>query len=166
MFAERLDRCSPLPVREAVDGEQLEAGTVLVAPGDRHLVVRRQGTAVCAELTESPAENYCRPAVDVLFRSVADVYGVGVLACVLTGMGHDGEQGASVVRRAGGRIVVQDQPTSVVWGMPGAVAKAGLADDVVPLSKVAELLIGAVMTRRADLRSPDPRPAAPGLGVR
>jgi two-component system chemotaxis response regulator CheB len=147
MFAERLDRSSALPVREAVDGQLLEPGTILVAPGDRHLTVRRRGTSVCVELTEDPPENYCRPAVDLLFRSAADVFGAGTLACVLTGMGRDGEQGAGRVHAVGGRIVVQDQATSVVWGMPGAVAKAGLADDIVPLSKVAETLLAAVLPR-------------------
>jgi two-component system chemotaxis response regulator CheB len=84
----------------------------------------------------------------VLFRSVADVYGAATLACVLTGMGRDGELGAERVRAVGGRIVVQDQATSVVWGMPGAVVKAGLADDIVPLGKVAETLVSAARLRR------------------
>jgi two-component system chemotaxis response regulator CheB len=150
MFAERLDRSSALPVAEAVDGQRLSPGAILVAPGDRHLRVRRDGVSVCVDLSEEPPENYCRPAVDVLFRSIAEVFGPAALACVLTGMGRDGEQGAGRVRAGGGRIVVQDQATSVVWGMPGAVAKAGLADDVVPLSKIAETLLAAVTPRRSE----------------
>jgi two-component system, chemotaxis family, protein-glutamate methylesterase/glutaminase len=150
MFAERLDRSSVLPVAEAVDGQRLSPGAILVAPGDRHLRVRRDGVSVCVDLSEEPPENYCRPAVDVLFRSIAEVFGPAALACVLTGMGRDGEQGAGRVRAGGGRIVVQDQATSVVWGMPGAVAKAGLADDVVPLSKIAETLLAAVTPRRSE----------------
>lgn len=144
LFAERLDRSCQLLVREATDGVTLQPGQILVAPGDRHLVLRRQGVEVVAQLTQEPPENYCRPSVDVLFRSVASVYGNGVLACVLTGMGRDGVKGAERVRAVGGRIIVQDQASSVVWGMPGAVAAAGLANDIVPLRQMAETLQTAV----------------------
>lgn len=144
LFAERLDRSCPLLVREAADGLTLQAGQILVAPGDRHFVLRRQGVDVVAQITQEPPENYCRPSVDVLFRSVASVYGNGALACVLTGMGRDGVKGAERVRAVGGRIIVQDQASSVVWGMPGAVAAAGLANDIVPLRQIAETLQTAV----------------------
>jgi two-component system chemotaxis response regulator CheB len=148
MFAERLGRNCELPVQEAAEDQLIEPGTILVAPGDSHLTVRRQGLGVRVRLSDAPPEHYCRPAVDVLFRSVAEVYGNATLACVLTGMGRDGALGAERVRAAGGRIVVQDQATSVVWGMPGAVVKAGLADDVVPLAGVADTLIAAARLRR------------------
>jgi len=148
LFAERLDRSCPLLVREATDGVTLQAGQILVAPGDRHLVLRRQGVEVVAQITQEPPENYCRPSVDVLFRSVASVYGNGALACVLTGMGRDGVKGAERVRAVGGRIIVQDQASSVVWGMPGAVAAAGLASDIVPLRQIAEMLQNAVSAGR------------------
>jgi two-component system chemotaxis response regulator CheB len=148
LFAERLDRSCPLLVREATDGVTLQAGQILVAPGDRHLVLRRQGVEVVAQITQEPPENYCRPSVDVLFRSVASVYGNGALACVLTGMGRDGVKGAERVRAVGGRIIVQDQASSVVWGMPGAVAAAGLANDIVPLRQLAETFQTAVSAGR------------------
>ncbi len=172
MFAERLDRSCPLFVREAADGMTVEPGQILVAPGDHHLVLRRRGVDVVAQLTKEAPENYCRPSVDVLFRSVASVYGNGALACVLTGMGRDGLKGAERIRAAGGRIVVQDQATSVVWGMPGAVAQAGLANDVVPLEKVKDTLVAAVGSARrpATHRLPPASPASPsapvGVGTR
>jgi two-component system, chemotaxis family, protein-glutamate methylesterase/glutaminase len=149
LFAARLDRSSPLQVYEAVDGQRVEAGHIIVAPGDQHLTVRRQGVDVRVRLTQDPPENYCRPSVDVLFRSAAAVYGAGVVACVLTGMGRDGAKGAERVRAAGGRVVVQDEASSVVWGMPGAVVAADAATDVVPLRQIADRLQGAIGNRRA-----------------
>jgi two-component system chemotaxis response regulator CheB len=92
-------------------------------------------------LTQGPPENFCRPAVDPLFRSAVDAHKGAVLAVVLTGMGSDGKLGAARVREAGGTVVVQDQATSVVWGMPGAVASAGLADEILPLDRIAETII-------------------------
>ena len=109
LLAARLDGQSQVSVAEAVHGEPLLPGRVLVAPGGRHIAVRRSGTQVVAELTDDPPENFCRPAVDVLFRSVAAVYGERVLAAVLTGMGRDGERGATAIREAGGEVVVQDE---------------------------------------------------------
>jgi two-component system chemotaxis response regulator CheB len=143
LFAQRLDLKSKLHVHEAVDGEALVAGSVYVAPGDFHLTVERRGTTVCAVLTQTAPENFCRPAADVLFRSVAKVYGGSALALVLTGMGHDGAKGAEDLIAAGSRILIQDEATSVVWGMPGAVARAGLAERVLPLSDIAPAVIGA-----------------------
>lgn len=152
LFAARLDRSSSLHVVEAVDGQLVECGHIIVAPGDQHLTVRRQGTDVRVRLTNDPPENYCRPSVDVLFRSAAALYGAGVVACVLTGMGRDGAQGAERVRAAGGRIIVQDEASSVVWGMPGAVVAAGVATDVVPLQQIADRLQGALGNRRIAAR--------------
>jgi len=163
LFAERLDRSCPLIVREASDGLTLQAGQILVAPGDRHLVLRRQGAEVVAQLTQEPPENYCRPSVDVLFRSVAAMYGNGALACVLTGMGRDGVKGAERVRATGGRIVVQDQASSVVWGMPGAVVSAGLANDIVPLTKIAETLQAAAAVGRRPGAHHKVLPASPPM---
>ncbi|MDQ1463524.1 MAG: two-component system, chemotaxis family, protein-glutamate methylesterase/glutaminase [Actinomycetota bacterium] len=145
LFAERLNRSCPLTVSEAVDGQVVRAGHIIVAPGDKHLTVRRQGTEIVVVLGQEPPENYCRPSVDVLFRSVAEIYGGGVLACVLTGMGHDGASGAARIRAAGGRVVVQDEASSVVWGMPGSVVAAGHANDIVPLDRIAETLRNAVI---------------------
>ncbi|QSR25043.1 chemotaxis response regulator protein-glutamate methylesterase [Nocardioides aromaticivorans] len=149
MLAQRLDKVSPLEVREAVDGDEVRAGRVLLAPGDFHLRVQRRGTGVRAVLDQGPQENFCRPAVDVLFRSALEVYGGSALATVLTGMGQDGLAGARQLASAGARILVQDEDSSVVWGMPGAVAGAGLADDVLPLEELADRVVGAVRRSRA-----------------
>ncbi|WP_344554403.1 CheB methylesterase domain-containing protein, partial [Pseudokineococcus marinus] len=142
-LAVRLDRLGPLAVREAEDGDDLRPGRVLVAPGDRHLVLRRAGADVVVQLSQAAPVNFCRPAVDVMLRSCVDVHGAGVLAVVLTGMGSDGRDGCADVRRAGGAVLVQDAETSVVWGMPGAVASAGLADAVLPLDAVAGAVASA-----------------------
>ncbi len=140
MFAERLDRSTPLSVVEAGDGMDLTPGTVYIAPGDRHLVLHRRGTATVTQLSSAPPENSCRPAVDVMFRSVAQVYGPAAFAAVLTGMGYDGRSGAKVLRDAGAEVLAQDEQTSVVWGMPGAVVGAGLADEILPLDQIASCL--------------------------
>jgi two-component system chemotaxis response regulator CheB len=139
-FAQRLDRLSPLRVVEAVDGAPLLPGTVHLAPGDHHLVVRGGARGPHTSLNQGPPENFCRPAVDPLFRSVVAVYEGAVLAVVLTGMGSDGRNGAAEVRAAGGTVVVQDQATSIVWGMPGAISQAGLADEVLPLERMPEAI--------------------------
>jgi two-component system chemotaxis response regulator CheB len=144
MLAQRLDRLSALTVREAADGDELRAGEVLIAPGDWHLRLRSAGGTVRAVLDQGPQENFCRPAVDPLFRSAAEVYGGRAVAAVLTGMGQDGLDGVRVLAEKGARIVVQDEATSVVWGMPGAVAQAGLADQILPLPQIADALAGAV----------------------
>ena len=143
LLAQRLDGQSPLSVAEAAAGERVVPGRVLIAPGGFHLVVRRSGMGLVTELTEDPPENFCRPAVDVLFRSAA-ASGERVLAAVLTGMGRDGERGARLVREAGGEVFAQDDVTSVVWGMPGAVVGAGQADRVLPLPEVGAELARAL----------------------
>ncbi|WP_341923893.1 chemotaxis response regulator protein-glutamate methylesterase [Nocardioides psychrotolerans] len=144
MFAERLDRVSALSVREAVDGDLVVPGLVLVAPGDRHLRISRVAGVTRARLDDGPKENFCRPAADPLFRSAAETFGDGVGALVLTGMGHDGLAGCREIAERQGRVLVQDEATSVVWGMPGAVANAGLADEVVPLGEIAGRLASLV----------------------
>jgi chemotaxis methyl-accepting protein methylase len=118
MFAQRLDSTCALSVKEAEHGDLVVPGRVLIAPGDKHLELKRVGTSVVAQLTSAPPEHFCRPAVDVLFRSVAQVHGGNALAVVLTGMGSDGARGAEVLRRAGAEVVAQDEASSVVWGMP------------------------------------------------
>ncbi|WP_331272283.1 protein-glutamate methylesterase/protein-glutamine glutaminase [Motilibacter aurantiacus] len=144
LLAERLDRSSALEVREAAEDDQLVPGRVLIAPGDRHLEVVRRGTGLFAHLTTAPPENFCRPAVDVLFRSVAATFGGSVLAVVLTGMGSDGKAGAQTLKARGARVLAQDQATSVVWGMPGAVTAAGLADAVLPLDAVPGAIVDSI----------------------
>ena len=147
-LADRLDSLSSLRVAEAAEGDVVEPGSVLIAPGDRHLLVARTAGSVVAHLTEDPPENSCRPAADPLFRSAARVWGPGVLAVVMTGMGHDGCIGAGVVRENGGSVLAQDEATSVVWGMPGFVARAGLADAVVSLDEIAPEITARVARNR------------------
>ncbi|MBB2945840.1 two-component system chemotaxis response regulator CheB [Actinoplanes lutulentus] len=149
MFAERLDRSTPLRVLEAGEGMELAAGTVYIAPGDRHLVFLRRGTATLTQLSGAPQENSCRPAVDVMFRSVASLYGASAFAAVLTGMGQDGRSGAKVLRDSGAEVLAQDEASSVVWGMPGAVVGAGLADEVLPLDRIAGALLNRVRVGRS-----------------
>ena len=140
LFAERLNGRCPLQVHEAVEGAPVLAGSIHIAKGNWHMEVMaaaRLGAPPVLRLSQGPQENHCRPAVDVLFRSAAAVYGAGVLAVVLTGMGSDGMLGSRVIRDHGGSVLAQDQPTSTVWGMPGAVANAGLAHKVLPLNAMA-----------------------------
>ncbi|HEU5450297.1 MAG TPA: chemotaxis response regulator protein-glutamate methylesterase, partial [Acidimicrobiia bacterium] len=137
MLANRLNGRCALKVIEAEGGELLIPGRVHIAAGGQHLALVRQGTSVVTVATDDPPENSCRPAVDVLFRSVANLYGSGALSVVLTGMGQDGLRGAEAIRVAGGQVLAQDEASSVVWGMPGFVARAGLADAVLPLDALA-----------------------------
>ena len=148
MFAERLDRACPLTVLEAFDGAPVRPGTVLIAPGDRHLSLQRRGTQVVAVLSDSPAENSCRPAVDVLFRSVRQIYGGSALGVMLTGMGQDGVSGSRGLRAAGADMIAQDEASSVVWGMPGGVVKAGLATATLPLMEIAPFIVSRVDASR------------------
>ncbi len=141
MLAQRLDECSRIRVHEASEGQRIEPGHVYIAPGGKHLEIASSGTGPVARLHEGPPENSCRPAVDVLFRSVASVYGAGSLGVVLTGMGQDGLRGSQVLQEAGGRILAQDQASSVVWGMPGAVVSAGVADQVIDINHMAQAII-------------------------
>lgn len=148
-LAAHLDSLCELEVREAADGMDVRAGTVLIAPGDWHMALKRGPTGgVVATTHQGPPENFCRPAVDVLFRSVAELYRGGTLAVVLTGMGQDGLLGAQVIGSAGGTIVAQDEATSVVWGMPGMVARAGVADEVLPLPAIAPYIVRKVQLSR------------------
>ena len=137
MLAERLDAQSAIHVVEAEEGMVLKAGTAYIAPGDFHMELDRQGTRTMITLNQQPPENSCRPAVDPLFRSVARQFTGSALGLILTGMGRDGLRGCELFREAGCPIVAQDEATSVVWGMPGFVARAGLADRVLPLNDIA-----------------------------
>jgi two-component system chemotaxis response regulator CheB len=137
ILADRLTAKTPWQVHEATSGMPLEAGHAYVAPGDHHLVVARAPlSAGRVDITQGPPENSCRPAVDVLFRSVAQSHGAGALAIVLTGMGQDGLKGAELLSAAGAEVIAQDETSSVVWGMPGFVARAGLASEIVALERV------------------------------
>ncbi|WP_392534443.1 chemotaxis response regulator protein-glutamate methylesterase [Nostoc sp. C117] len=137
LLAERLSSKCQIPVNEAVPGVVLEPGQAWIAPGDFHLVVQRDKGVVRLATHQAPSENSCRPSVDVLFRSVAEVYGAGAIAVILTGMGQDGLHGCKCIREAGGQVLAQDKASSVVWGMPSFVVNAGLANQVVTLDQMA-----------------------------
>jgi two-component system, chemotaxis family, protein-glutamate methylesterase/glutaminase len=139
-LANRLHQAGSLEVREARDGDLVQAGLVLIAPGNFHLQLVRQGTQVQTLINQQPPENSCRPAVDVLFRSAAEIYGNRCFGLVLTGMGQDGLRGAQQIVSNGGTVFAQDEETSVVWGMPRAVTEAGLASRVLPLSEISSAL--------------------------
>ena len=137
LLAQRLARDAGRECVEARDGDAIRASCTYVAPGDHHLLVATHEGRPFIRLAQTPPENHCRPAADVMLRSIAAIYGASTLAVVLTGMGEDGRGGCEAVRRAGGRVVAQDEATSVVWGMPGSVVHAGLADWVEPLPEIA-----------------------------
>jgi two-component system chemotaxis response regulator CheB len=145
LLADRLQTLTSLKVEEATMGALVEPGKILLAPGDYHMRVRQRGTGVVVALDQSPPENSCRPAVDALFTSVSEIYGSKAICAVLTGMGQDGLRGTQQLKHCGACIIAQDENSSVVWGMPGAVVNAGLADAVVPLSEVVPEIL-----RRAD----------------
>jgi two-component system chemotaxis response regulator CheB len=144
LLADRLSSQSQIRVREAEAGAKLEPGHAWIARGDYHMTVARKGTSTVLNLDQGPPENSCRPAVDPLFRSVAQVFGAGSLAIVLTGMGSDGASGVAQIKRAGGEIFVQDEATSVVWGMPGAVVSAGMADKICPLNEISQEIVNRI----------------------
>jgi two-component system chemotaxis response regulator CheB len=144
LLAERLQAQSKFEVLEATNGMALKAGRMIVAPGDYHMRLRRSGQEVSVHLDQGPRENSCRPAVDVLFRSVADVYSGGVIGVILTGMGQDGLHGVEELKSKGAYIIAQDQASSVVWGMPGAIVEAGLADSVLGLGAVVPEILRQV----------------------
>lgn len=138
VFAEHLGAQTGLPAAEAQDGEALKAGQIYVAPGGKHMGLRRNGASgIALRLDDGAPVNFCKPAVDVLFFDAATIYGAQVLSVVLTGMGSDGTHGARAIGEAGGAVIVQDEATSTVWGMPGSIAKAGLAHEILPLRDIA-----------------------------
>jgi two-component system chemotaxis response regulator CheB len=140
-LAESLARQTSLSIVEAANDVPLEAGRVYIAPGGRHLVLRRDAhTRLVAGTTEQPPESGCRPSASVLFRSAAAQLGASAVAIVLTGMGDDGAAGLGPFKRAGGYVIAQDEASSVVWGMPGAAVNAGVVDTVAPLTEIANVL--------------------------
>ena len=143
LLADRLNAASAITVCEGMAGEELKPGTAWIAPGDYHMVLEKTAGSARITLNQQQTENSCRPAVDPLFRSVAQIYGAATLGVILTGMGQDGLKGCEQIAQAGGQILAQDEASSVVWGMPGFVARAGLAEKVLPLNQIA----GAVMRR-------------------
>jgi two-component system chemotaxis response regulator CheB len=164
-LAARLDRLGPATVVEATDGQLLEPGTVYIAAGDHHLELRKSAGMLRTAITDGPPVNFCRPSVDVLFRSAVRELGGQLLALVLTGMGADGRTGCEDVVAAGGTVLVQDEATSVVWGMPGAVATAGLAHRILPLGEVTASVESILARQSGATRPQGPRPA-PLIGGR
>ena len=146
ILAEHLTKASGRRAAEGTHGEPLMPGRIYVAPGGKHMVIGKSGHDVCVLLNDLPPVNFCKPAVDPLFDSAVPLFGAGILSCVLTGMGHDGAAGATRIADAGGSVIAQDEETSVVWGMPGAVAQAGAAAEILPLDqigpKIARILGG------------------------
>ena len=141
-LADHLNSQTRHPVTEAVDGDTLVVGKFLLAPGDYHMVLEPCLAGNKVRLNQNPPENYCRPAVDPMLRSVAKIYGASALTVILTGMGQDGLEGCKVIHKAGGKILVQDQSTSVVWGMPGSVFKEGLAEEALSIHDLASAIMG------------------------
>jgi two-component system chemotaxis response regulator CheB len=155
LLADRLNKYSQIPVDEGREGGELTPGRAWIAPGNFHMTVRRSPMRSLIDINQGPPEHSCRPAVDVLFRSVAEAYGPSALAVVMTGMGTDGVLGAQRIREAGGEVIVQDEATSIVWGMPGGTFAAGQADGVYPLD-----CLGAEITRRV-LQNRNSQPMSP-----
>jgi two-component system chemotaxis response regulator CheB len=141
ILAEHLARSSKRPAHEAIDGEVVKPGTIYLAPGGRHMRVVRHGADVAIALDDGPPVNFCKPAVDPLFTSATEVWQTGTFAAVLTGMGSDGMRGGKEIVAAGGNVIAQDEATSVVWGMPGAAAHAGICSAILPLNQIAPKIV-------------------------
>jgi two-component system chemotaxis response regulator CheB len=148
LLADRLSAQSPIRVHEATSGGLLQPGEAWIAPGDHHMIVVRDGLHYRVLVHQDPPENSCRPAVDVLLRAVAQCFGADSLTVILTGMGQDGLRGCESLRAAGAQVLAQDEATSVVWGMPGYVAQAGLADRVLPLAMIAGEIVNRVRAHK------------------
>lgn len=147
LLAEQLTRAGGRPCAEARDGDRIEPGRCYVAPGGWHMTVARETGVPILRLNQDPPENFCRPAVDPLFRTAARVFGSSAVGVILTGMGSDGALGCDVLARAGGRFIVQDEASSVVWGMPGAAAATGLAEAILPLEQIGPWILRLSGTR-------------------
>lgn len=141
LLAEHVARASGRPAAEGVDGEEIRAGHIYIAPGGRHMLLERSGARSVIRLSDGPPVNFCKPAVDPMFNAIAPLYRRNALALVLTGMGSDGARGAGTIADAGGSVIVQDDETSVVWGMPGATANAGNASEVLALDAIGRKVI-------------------------
>lgn len=144
-LAERLTAKTPIRVKEADSGDQLKPGHAFLAPGGFHITLEKSGAMVHIQTNQGPPVNNCRPSVDVLFQSVVKVYGAYTLGVILTGMGYDGLKGCELIKKSGGQVLAQDKASSSVWGMPGAVAEAGLADRVLPLNQVGNEIVNRIM---------------------
>ena len=153
LLAERLASKASIGISEAIAGDVLRAGHAWLAPGEHHMVVARTAAGARLELNQDPPVNSCRPSADILFNSVAGVFGSAALAVVMTGMGCDGLSGCEAIRAAGGQVIIQDRESSVVWGMPGHVARAGLASAILPLDALGAEIVRRVQARRPALHA-------------
>ena len=149
LLAEHIARATGVPCAEAKSGDVISEGHIYLAPGDYHMVVESKGASNIIQLNQDPPENFCRPAVDPMLRSMAKIYGAGLLTIILTGMGSDGQKGSAAVVEAGGTVIAQDEATSVVWGMPGAVATHGLCSAVLPIQEIGPNVRKLVMRSAA-----------------
>jgi two-component system chemotaxis response regulator CheB len=141
ILAEHLARASGRPAHEGIDGELIVPGTIYLAPGGRHMAITRKGGQPAIAINDGPLVNFCRPAVDPLFSSAAQIWGSAILSVILTGMGSDGMHGAEAIVAAGGSCIAQDEASSVVWGMPGAAANAGVCAAVLPLDMIGPKIV-------------------------
>jgi two-component system chemotaxis response regulator CheB len=149
LLAEHIERATGVPCAEGRDGEAVSAGRIYLAPGNYHMTVERAAVGSVIRLNQDQPENFCRPSVDPMLRSLAPVYGSALLTLILTGMGTDGQKGAAEVVAAGGTVIAQDEATSVVWGMPGAVATSGLCSAVLPIREIGPSVRKLVMRSAA-----------------
>ena len=148
ILAEHITKASGRRAAEGTHGEPLMPGRIYVAPGGKHMVIGKQGSETVVLLNDQPPVNFCKPAVDPLFDSAVPIFGSAILACVLTGMGHDGAAGAKRIADGGGSVIAQDEESSVVWGMPGAVAQAGAAAEILPLDQIGGKIMRILGGRR------------------
>lgn len=149
ILADHISRQCGVVCKEAEDGDVLKPGQYYVAPGDYHMLIQGKPGMPTVKLVKDPPENFCRPAVDPMLRSLVNVYGRSILVIILTGMGQDGARGSDVVVKAGGSVIAQDEATSVVWGMPGAVAMSGLCSSVLPVNEIGGFVRQTAMRTRA-----------------
>jgi len=149
ILAEHLGRASGRPAHEGENGEPITAGTIYLAPGGRHMRVGKRQSQPVIVLDDGPPVNFCKPAVDPLFQSAAEIWGNSILALILTGMGHDGTRGAATIVAGGGSVIAQDEATSVVWGMPGSAANAGVCSAVLPIDQIGQKAVRLFQGERA-----------------
>ena len=145
IFARHIQNTAHMPARIAENGDKMRAGTIYFAPGDQHLRLGLAGKEIVLVHSDGPPQHFCKPAVDVLFRSAAKLLGPEALGLVLTGMGRDGLAGSQAIIDNGGSVIVQDEATSTVWGMPGAVAREGLASAMLPLAQISSAIGGLLI---------------------
>jgi two-component system, chemotaxis family, protein-glutamate methylesterase/glutaminase len=141
ILGQHITRTAGIPAREAVEGDVLTPGEILIAPGDYHMILKKKGDQVVVTINQDALVNYCRPAVDPMFESIVNIYGKNAFGVILTGMGHDGRTGSQALVDAGGVVYAQDEDSSVVWGMPGAVADAGICSAVLPITGLAPAIL-------------------------